>query len=293
MAINRHRYLKWRNTGAPESRRFWNRLSGHYRYTAYLSLLLTILICCAAILDRLFPLDLHRAQQLSVLVLDADDNLLRGFTTPEDTWRLPLKPEAVDPLYLEMLKAYEDQRFDWHPGIDPLAIVRAFGQWLTHGRVVSGASTLTMQTARLLEPRPRTLTSKLIEMFRALQLEWHHDKNGILALYLTLAPYGGNLEGLRAASLAYLGKEPLRLTPAEAAMLVVLPQAPSRLRPDRYPKRAQAARDKVLMGAKRDDVLTEKEKEITAVHEAGHAILAWLLSPKAFGVNPSRLPQEM
>jgi penicillin-binding protein 1C len=217
-----------------------------HRPLAYVILSLASLFATAIILDHLFPLDLHRAREQSVLVVDAQDRLLYGFTTADGSWRLPLGVDAVDPLYLNMLKAYEDQRFDWHPGVDPLAVTRALWQWATHGRVVSGASTLTMQVARLLELRPRTLTSKLLETLRALQLEWHYDKDEILSLYLRLAPYGGNLEGLRAASLAWLGKEPQRLTPAEAAFLVVLPQAPSRLRLDRFPERARTARDKVL-----------------------------------------------
>ena len=218
---------------------------------------LILLVGLAMILDHLYPPNLHRAQQISTLVLDAEGRLLRGFTTAEGSWRLP--PETVDPLYLKLLKAYEDRRFHWHPGVDPLAVVRALGQWLSHGRVVSGASTLSMQTARLLEPRPRNLASKLLEMLRALQLEWHYDKAKILELYLTLAPYGANLEGLRSATLAYLGKEPAYLTPAEAALLVVLPQAPSRLRPDRYPERARSARDKVLTRMQELGVLSAQQ----------------------------------
>ncbi|MFO1352158.1 MAG: penicillin-binding protein 1C [Gammaproteobacteria bacterium] len=209
--------------------------------------------------DRCYPPPLARASQPSAQVFDADDGLLYAFTTPDEAWRLPLKPAAVDPLYLRMLLAYEDKRFAYHPGVDPLAVVRALGQWLAHGEVVSGASTLTMQTARLLEPRPRTLTNKAIEMLRALQLEWRLPKDDILTLYLNLAPYGGNLEGLRAASFAYLGKEPARLTPAEAALLVVLPQSPSELRPDRSPERARAARDKVLQRMAELGVLSERQ----------------------------------
>lgn len=210
-------------------------------------------------LDRLSPPSLARAQRTSPLVLDHQERILRGFTVDAGFWRLPARPEDVDPLYLRMLLAYEDQRFDRHPGIDPLATARAFGQWLRHGRVVSGASTLTMQAARLLEPHARDLSGKLSEMLRALQLEWHYSKDEILSLYLTLAPYGGNLEGIRAASLAWLGKEPRRLTAAEAALLVVLPQAPSRLRPDRAPERARAARDKVLTRMEQLGILSAQQ----------------------------------
>ncbi len=158
-----------------------------------------------------------------------------------------------------MLLAYEDQRFELHPGVDPLAVARALGQWLRQGRIVSGASTLTMQTARLLEPHRRDMSGKFGEMLRALQLERRYSKAEILGFYLTLAPYGGNLEGVRAAALAWFGKEPTRLTPAEAALLVVLPQAPSRLRPDRFPERARAARDKVLLRMGQLAILSDRQ----------------------------------
>jgi penicillin-binding protein 1C len=130
--------------------------------------------------------------------------------------------------------------------VDPLAVARAAAQAVWHGEVVSGASTLTMQAARLLEPRPRTLPSKLIEMARALQLTAHLGRDGVLDAYLTLAPFGGNIEGVRAAALAWWGKEPRRLTPGQAALLVALPQNPTSWRPDRHPEAARAARAKVL-----------------------------------------------
>ncbi|BBK33738.1 penicillin-binding protein 1C [Stella humosa] len=196
--------------------------------------------------DRLLPPPLDRERQVSRMVLARDGEMLRAFTTPDGSWRLPAMPTDVDPLFLEMLLAYEDQRFRGHPGVDPLAVVRAAWQWVAAGEVVSGASTLTMQAARLLEPRPRTLRAKAAEALRALQLERRLDKDGILGLYLTLAPYGGNVEGVRAAARIYLGKEPTALRPAEAALLVALPQSPTRLRPDRFPEAARAARDKVL-----------------------------------------------
>ena len=134
-----------------------------------------------------------------------------------------------------------------HHGVDPLAFLRAAYQFATHGRIVSGGSTLTMQVARLLEPRQqRSLDAKIRQTVRALELEWALSKDEILGLYLTLAPYGGNLEGIRAASLAYFGKEPRRLTLGEAALLVALPQSPEYRRPDRFPERAKLARDRVL-----------------------------------------------
>lgn len=210
-------------------------------------------------LDRAFPPDLTRAGKVSALVLDKRGEVLRAFTTPDGLWRFEATADQVSPLYLSMLKAYEDRRFDSHPGVDGLAVLRAAGQMIGSGRVVSGASTLTMQVARLLEPRARRLDAKLIEMFRALQLEAHYGKARVLDLYLTLAPFGGNLEGVRTASLAYFGKEPLYLTPAEAALLVALPQAPSVLRPELNPEGARRARDKVLRRVAEAGIITQIE----------------------------------
>ncbi|MFZ1416005.1 MAG: transglycosylase domain-containing protein, partial [Defluviicoccus sp.] len=181
--------------------------------------------------DRLLPPPLDRLADVSTVVLDRDGRALRVFTNSAGAWRLPAAVADVEPLYIELLLQREDRRFYLHVGVDPLAVARAAGQNLTAGRIVSGASTLTMQVARLLDPRPRTLGAKLIEAARALQLEWRYDKDAILAMYLTLAPFGSNLEGVRAGARTWLGKEPRELTAAEAALLVALPQAPSRLRP--------------------------------------------------------------
>ncbi len=132
----------------------------------------------------------------------------------------------------------------------------------THGRIVSGASTLTMQVARLMEPRERSLSAKIRQMARAWQIERAISKDGVLDRYLTLAPFGGNLEGVRAASLAYFGKEPRRLTIAEAALLVALPQAPEARRPDRRPEAARAARAHVLQRALSRGIIDAREAEI-------------------------------
>ena len=183
----------------------------------------------------------------SAVVVDRDDRLLRAFTVADGRWRLPVEIAEVDPLLIEMLLAFEDQRFFTHAGVDPLALGRALGQALVHGRIVSGGSTLTMQVVRLLgSDSTRTLTGKWRQMAGALTLERIADKESILRAYLNLAPYGGNLEGARAASLAWLGKEPGRLTPAEAALLVALPQSPRTRRPDLHPDAARRGRDRVL-----------------------------------------------
>jgi penicillin-binding protein 1C len=193
------------------------------------------------------PLDLEASRQGSTIVVDRDGRLLRPFTLPDGRWRLPATTHDVDPRYLAMLVAYEDGRFAEHSGVDGRALLRAAGQWLIERRVVSGGSTLTMQLARLIEPRPeRTLAAKLRQIARAFEIERAVGKQGVLDRYLTVAPFGGNLEGVRAASLAWFGKEPIKLTVAEAALLVALPQSPEARRPDRSPEAARAARDRVL-----------------------------------------------
>lgn len=195
------------------------------------------------------PPPLAKAREVSTIVLDRNGKLLRAFAMADGRWRLPVDATTdVDPGYLNLLLGYEDQRFYSHAGIDPLALGRAAWQLLTRGHIVSGGSTITMQLARLIEPRRRrSIYAKLRQMVRALQLERELTKGEILNLYLTLAPFGGNLEGIRAASLAYFGKEPKRLSLAESALLVALPQSPERRRLDRHPAAARAARDRVLM----------------------------------------------
>jgi penicillin-binding protein 1C len=212
--------------------------------------------------EALPPLDLAAASARSTVVLDRSGTLLRPFATADGRWRLPVTADTVDPRYRAMLVAYEDRRFADHPGIDPVAVLRAAMQWLSNGRIVSGGSTLSMQVARLVEPRrERTLEAKLRQMARALLMERRLGKSGLLDLYFALAPYGGPLEGVRAASLAYFGREPVRLTAAQAALLVALPQSPETRRPDRFPDRARAARDRVLDIASARGILSAAEAE--------------------------------
>jgi penicillin-binding protein 1C len=207
------------------------------------------------LLDRSFPLPLpDMSSHSATVVLARDGRPLRAFADPRGVWRYPVQVDEVAENYLQALLHYEDRRFHRHRGVDPLALLRAGWQAVWHRGVVSGGSTLTMQVARIIEPGPRTLAGKLRQMLRALQLEWHLDKSAILELYLNYAPFGGTLEGVQAASFGYLGKSAAQLSDAEAALLAVLPQAPSRLRPDRHPRAAQAARDKVLERLQRDRV---------------------------------------
>ncbi len=206
------------------------------------------------------PPPIARGDHLSTSVVDRHGQLLRAFTTPEGRWRLPVGPQEVDPRYLEMLFVFEDRRFKGHIGADPIAFARAAYQFVRHRRLVSGGSTLTMQVARLLEgEHERTPQGKLRQIVRALQLEMALSKDQILRLYLRLAPFGGNLEGVRAASIAYFGKEPRRLSIGEAALLVALPQAPGLRRPDRFHEAARKARDRVLARALEAGVITADE----------------------------------
>lgn len=233
------------------------------RVAAILLLILCGLIALVWVLDRLFPLPPMHSGGASVVV-SSDGTPLRTYPSRDGIWRYPVTPEKVSPYYLETLLTYEDQWFYWHPGVNPGALIRSAWQWLAHGKIVSGGSTITMQVARLLDPalagKPsRLLSVKLRQMARALQLEWHYSKDEILSLYLTHAPMGGIVEGVEMASRMWLGKPATDMSPAEAALLTALPQSPSRLRPDRHPHAAQVARDKVLNRMVSLGVWTEAE----------------------------------
>lgn len=241
---------------------------------------LVLLIGATVAADRIWAPPLARYEDRSRVVLDRAGAPLRMFMSGDDKWRLRTTPADVDPLYLAMLKAFEDKRFDSHWGVDPLAVGRAVLQAAAAGRPISGASTLTMQTARLLEPRSRTLLGKLAQMARAAQLERRYAKAEILSIYLTLAPFGGPVEGVRAAALKLFQREPGLLTPAEAALLVALPQSPNARRPDKHPEAARAARARVLDRAVGAGVLTAEA--------AARAKAAPL--PSGFGPTPFLAP---
>lgn len=210
---------------------------------------LAALLAAVLLLDLVFPPPIPPSDRGAVVVA-RDGTPLRTYTSADGMWRQPVTPEQVSPLYLQALLGYEDRWFYWHPGVNPVALARAAWQWQRSGRIVSGGSTLTMQVARIIDPpaarEARTLRAKLRQVLRALQLELRLSKREILTLYLNHAPMGGIVEGVEMASRSYLGKSSGTLSEAEAALLAALPQAPSRLRPDRAPQAAQAARDKVL-----------------------------------------------
>lgn len=225
-----------------------------------LSVGLFISIFTVYLADWLYPLPLQlEAIEYSHRVVDHEHQPLRFFPTADGYWRFPVAPETVSPYFMDMLIRFEDKRFYRHYGVDVIAMLRAVGQRITSGNVVSGGSTLTMQLARLLEPKPRTIPNKIRQMFRAWQLEWHLDKSEILQAYLTLAPYGGNLQGVEAASYFYFGLSAQDLTPSQAALLVSLPQNPERLRPDRHADRAQQRRDTNLARLREQGVLSAED----------------------------------
>jgi penicillin-binding protein 1C len=225
---------------------------------------LLLIAAFAAWIASLGPLPLEQAKQTSVIIVDRNGKLLRAFAMKDGRWRLPVDAKKdVDPTYLKLLFAYEDQRFYDHAGVDPIALARAAWQLASRGHIVSGGSTITMQLARLMEEpaHHRSFYAKLRQIVRAIEIERQLSKEQILDLYLALAPFGGNLEGIRAASIAYFSKEPKRLTLAEAALLVALPQSPETRRLDRYPAVARAARDRVLDRMVEDHQIAREDAE--------------------------------
>ncbi|CCK80673.1 penicillin-binding protein 1C [Desulfobacula toluolica] len=220
--------------------------SRHVKYCVVsVCLASAVVIVCLSGLDRIYPLNL-KTKTCSTLITAKDGTPLRAFADKNGVWRYPTDLTDVSPLYLQALLTYEDRWFYSHPGVNPFAFIRACFQNIAAGKIVSGGSTLTMQVARLLHPNQRTLAGKILQMLRAFQLEIHLTKDQIMTLYLNLAPFGSNIEGVQTACFSWLGKQAMELSCAEAALLAVLPQAPSFYRPDRHPERARKARDKVL-----------------------------------------------
>ena len=199
---------------------------GRGRLATLLVLLPSVTLFLAAFgaaLDHHFPPNLSRLALVGTEILDRQDRVLALLPAQGGVWRF--RADSVPPQFVNLLIAVEDHRFWHHPGVDPLALARATGQLVRRGRVVSGGSTLAMQAARLLEPRPRTLRAKLIEIGRALQLEARYGREGVLRIWLTLAPFGGNLEGIRAGSLAWFGVPPEALEPAQGSQSPAVPSA--------------------------------------------------------------------
>lgn len=212
--------------------------------------------------DYLFPPDLTRFQDISKELRADKGQLLHVFQTKDEKWRLQARLKDIDPLYINMLLAREDRFFWSHWGVNPVSFMRAGYQWFSQGKIVSGGSTLTMQVARLLEPRPRTVKAKLVQILRAFQLERRYSKIEILEIYLTLAPYGSNLEGICSASLAYFRKPPTHLMAGEAALLIALPQTPKLWQRTGFLSATQIARNRVLTKAFEAGLIDKKTYQV-------------------------------
>ena len=237
------------------------------------------------------PLPERLSAPASVVMEYRDGTPAHVFLAPDERWRIPTSPERVDPAYLRALLALEDKRFFLHPGVDPLAVVRAATRNVLRGRRVSGASTLTMQLVRVLEPRPRTFTSKLLESLRAMQLEVRLTKQEVLAAYLQFVPYGRNVEGVEAAALAYFGHTAAHLSPAEIATLLAVPQNPNRRFPSpQNAARLKAARDGVARRLLEDEALPRGPAEARVSPEAVLAEVRATQVPVALTPFPREAP---
>lgn len=195
-----------------------------------------------------FPLPVEKLQPSpSTVILDRNGEWLRAFTSPDEMWRFPeTSLDEISPLFQSAMLTYEDKYFYHHWGVDPVSLFNATVDNIRSGKVVRGGSTITMQLARLMEPKDRTIPNKIIEMFRALQLELTFTKTEILTHYFNMLPYGGNIVGSGAAARLYFNKPQSALSLGEAALLAAIPNSPEYLRPDRYPDSARKAREKVL-----------------------------------------------
>lgn len=200
---------------------------------------------CLLGLSLLFTLPLSSILQhpVSIVVTDRDGVPLSSFLSTREEWCFPVPLNETGRWTAQVAVSLEDKRFYWHPGMDPFAILRAIFINHAKGRITSGASTITSQVIRLSIPRKRTVANKALEFYQALLLEGFLSKKEILELYLNLAPFGGNIRGIEAASLAYLNKQAKYLSLGESVLLISLLRSPSPLRPDRYPVRAREARD--------------------------------------------------
>jgi penicillin-binding protein 1C len=241
-----------------------------YKIFKISSITLIIGLISFLISDHFFSLPLpSEKNDFARVVVDEHGRPLRAFADSNGVWRYQTKVQDVSTEYIEALLHYEDRWFYYHPGINPLSLLRASIQNIFAGRIISGGSTLTMQVARTFDPHERSYSGKLQQAFRALQLEWHFSKEQILSFYLNYVPFGGPVEGVAAASYMYLDKAPNQLTHAEAALMAVLPQRPSFYRPDRHPQRAQKARDKVLNRMQNtwpEEIIAEAKQEPVAAY---------------------------
>lgn len=203
------------------------------------------------ILDIIFPFKINISH--SQLVLDRDGKVVGAFLSRDDKWRMKTELSEISPELKNAFLEKEDKYFHYHFGVNPVSITRALFNNIISRKRTSGASTITMQVARLLKPKKRTYFNKVIEIFRAFQLEWHYSKDEILQMYINLVPYGGNIEGVKSASVIYFGSLPQKLSPAQIATLVLIPNRPTSL----------------ALGKDNPDILKERNKWLKKLGESG------------------------
>lgn len=214
------------------------------------------------ILDLAFPFPEQKLHpQAATVVKDRDGMILRIFLPPDGARRIHTEFTKISPVLKKSLIASEDNWFEYHPGVNLFSVIRAAVTNLASGRIVSGASTIPMQIARMAEPKPRTISAKLVESFRAVQLKLHHTNDELLEIYLNMLPYGGNIEGVGAASHFYFGHEPAKLSLGESALLTTLPRGPVYYNPIRNPKQARAGRNRVMLQLEKKDAFPSTEVE--------------------------------
>jgi len=209
------------------------------------------------LLNLLFPLKVQI--RYSTLLTDQHGEVINAFLSPDDKWRMKTELREISPTLRKIIIYKEDKSFYHHPGVNPLALVRAAVGNLFHWKKNSGASTITMQVARMLEPKKRNLFSKLIEIFRAFQLELRFSKEEILQLYLNLVPYGGNIEGVKSAAVLYYGQQPDKLSLAQLTALAIIPNRPTSLRIGYKSSALRKARDQWLRQFRRDHLFPDQE----------------------------------
>lgn len=237
-------------------------LRDHTRFR-HMALYAGLVVAALCILNWIiFPLPLDRLHlSSSSFVFSREGRILNRFTSPDGYWRLPVSLEQVSPLLVKSVLTVEDRWFYWHPGVNPVALASAAVANTRAGRIVRGGSTISMQVARMMEPKERTVANKIVETCRALQLEMRYSKRELLELYFNMAPYGGNIEGVGAASYLYFGKSPAQLSLSEVAILTALPASPTRFRPDKDLDLCAARRSKVLATLSRSGIISSSEYE--------------------------------
>jgi penicillin-binding protein 1C len=228
------------------------------RVIATLFIGLTVL---GSVADRwLFPLPVEKLERPhSYFVYSRNGHLLNAFASEDRFWRKPVALDSISPTLVKVVLSCEDQWFYYHPGVNPVSLVAAAYDNIKAGKVVRGGSTITMQIARMMEPKSRTIGSKLVEILRAFQLELHYSKAELLQIYFNLVPYGGNIEGVGAATHFYFGKQPARLSLSEAAILAAIPVSPNSFRPDANPEACRKRRDEILTRLLKNEVISRDE----------------------------------